>query len=875
MTMNVKTILFVENDPVALTMYRNRLEREGFHLQTAQDGLEALKAIAQITPDLVVLDMMLPKLSGDDVIRFVRADPRLKSLPIVIFSNAPLTDLPQEISATGLTRHLIKTDSTFPMLLQTIQDLLALTTTAGTDETAQTSAPAIQTQAPSSQVGAPAPTSSEPVRIDPAAPGLGKAPPVLAGAGERVRAEQGTPQEATSKCAAFMSEALAEVPKIRELCLAYIKAPASPTSLQHLPNLYQRVRSMSTNAANVGCARIALLTLAFDALLSEIMVKPSWVTPSILQTIAQAADCLGQLLTSSESALTQPMPPVKVLAVDDDMVCNHVMMTTLKRAKFAANCVENPHAALELLQTNQYDLVFLDINMPDMTGFELCAKLRQIPHCKSTPVIFITGHNNFDNRKQSVLSGGHDFITKPVSPSELALKATLHLLKNRTARAPTAHTDTQRISAQGPVDTAPAVNQTPAAVAPSGESSLPALPPAVPRTPALDPAIAQEKPAPPLDPPTSPIEDPVRIDEETAASPTPSATVDVAASTGPQTAPEPIAVVPPNQPSTVVPSPALEPAPLQAIEPPAASLAPAPSQTDQPALNETTVATPPPAAQPAPEPPAAAPPGEPSIAVASPAPEPVPAEAVDQPAQFAPPAEPAQPPPPSNPEPSSIVPALIDGPEGLLVPALPEANIEPAATVEPEAQPVTPAEIGQPQETREIPGAAESLPPAAESSTSPAEAASAPDMVLPTASSSSSRAQDDAAPPPEVPNATELLRPDERSVAEPAFNVVASPTETGTTNASEPVEESDNSLLSLGALIAPPDLDGSPPLQAVASTEQFDRIAVVVAKIMFGDDHLTERHLRLVRLALEHYNLDEILEDPAANPPERSQNLAV
>lgn len=153
MTMNVKTILFVENDPVALTMYRNRLEREGFHLQTAQDGLEALKAIAQITPDLVVLDMMLPKLSGDDVIRFVRADPRLKSLPIVIFSNAPLTDLPQEISATGLTRHLIKTDSTFPMLLQTIQDLLALTTTAGTDETAQTSAPAIQTQAPSSQVG--------------------------------------------------------------------------------------------------------------------------------------------------------------------------------------------------------------------------------------------------------------------------------------------------------------------------------------------------------------------------------------------------------------------------------------------------------------------------------------------------------------------------------------------------------------------------------------------------------------------------------------------------------------------------------------------------------------------------------------------------
>jgi len=76
--MNVKTILFVENDPVALQMYRCRLEREGFHLDTAQDGLEALKILSELTPDLVVLDMMLPKPGGEDVIQFVRADPRLK-----------------------------------------------------------------------------------------------------------------------------------------------------------------------------------------------------------------------------------------------------------------------------------------------------------------------------------------------------------------------------------------------------------------------------------------------------------------------------------------------------------------------------------------------------------------------------------------------------------------------------------------------------------------------------------------------------------------------------------------------------------------------------------------------------------------------------
>ena len=582
--MNVKTILFVENDPVALQMYRNRLEREGFHLQTAQDGLEALKALSQFTPDLVVLDIMLPKLNGDDVIKFVRADPRLKSLPVVVISNARMSELPQDITATGLTRHLFKTDSTFPMLLQTIQDLLAAASTGGSVEAPPTDTPAIQAQTGNSEAKTPA-----------------------------------IPQEAPSRCAEFMNEALAEVPKIREHCLAYIKAPSSPASLQHLPNLYQRVRSMSANAANVGCTRIALLTAAFDALLSEIMVKPSWVTPSILQTIAQAVDCLDLLLTSSETDLAEPMPQVKELAVDDDVVCNHVMVTTLKRAKFDAHCVEDPLAALQLLQTNHYDLVFLDINMPDMTGFELCEKLRRIPHCKSIPVIFITGHNNFDNRKQSVLSGGHDFITKPVSPSELALKATLHLLRDRSQRTSTPHTDTHHTTDEVSIN-----------------PSLPATQKQADQT-----AVCQTQPAAPSMVEQPPMEQAMENGQDAAI---------------------PIAALPLSEP----------------------------------------------------------------------------------------------------------------GPEGA-----------------------------------------------------------------------------------------------------PAFSIATSATETGTSNVSETIPDANNLPLDVGALIAPPGNNGSHPdnIANKESNEKFDKIAVVVAKIMFGEDPVTERNLRLVRLALQHYNLDEILGDPVADPQERTQNL--
>jgi CheY-like chemotaxis protein len=421
----IKTILFVENDPVALEMYKNRLQREGFHVESAMDGLEALKLLSQHSPDLVVLDVVLPRLSGSDVLNYIRANPRIQHLPVAVFSNAPMTEPDEQISLAGPTRRLLKTDCTFPMLLQTIHDMLAAASVSAST------------------------VASSPDMPQPQNPGALFGPPRASSA----------PDGQTE----FLTRALAEIPKIREHCFAYIKSPASPAGLQHLPDLHRRIHYLSDHAGNVGFTRLAMLANAFDTLLSEIIAKPSWVTPSVLQTIAQAVDCLGYLLKTNTSELAQPMPQAKVLAVDDDAVCNHVIVNTLKRAGFDARSVDHPLTALQLLESQPFDLILLDISMPGMSGFELCEKLRALPHGKAIPVIFITGHNNFDNRKQSVLSGGHDFIIKPVSPSELALKATIHLLKGRAQRSPLpaaaespAASNPTRLSAQGEAVKAPA-----------------------------------------------------------------------------------------------------------------------------------------------------------------------------------------------------------------------------------------------------------------------------------------------------------------------------------------------------------------------------------------------------------------------------------
>jgi DNA-binding response OmpR family regulator len=232
--------------------------------------------------------------------------------------------------------------------------------------------------------------------------------------------------------AEFLKDAPADIAKVREHCLAYIKAPTSAAKLEPLS---QSVHSLSANAGKAGCARLALLTKAFDMLLSKIASKPSRVTPSIMQTLAEAADCLGLLLKSDEVGSTEAAPRAKVLAVDDDTVCNHVIVNTLKRANLDIVSVEDPLEGLKLLQANHYDLVLLDIDMPKLTGFEVCEKLRALPHYKTTPVIFVTAHSNFGNRTQGVLSGGNYFITKPVDPLELALKVTIHLFKAQAQHA--------------------------------------------------------------------------------------------------------------------------------------------------------------------------------------------------------------------------------------------------------------------------------------------------------------------------------------------------------------------------------------------------------------------------------------------------------
>src|SRR5437899_390404 len=107
-----KKILIVEDDQAFANVYRNKLVHEGFEAEAIYDGEKGLALLGSYEPDAVLLDLMLPKVSGLDVIKQIRAQPRFANMPIIVFTNTYLTSMVQDAWKAGATKCLTKASCT-------------------------------------------------------------------------------------------------------------------------------------------------------------------------------------------------------------------------------------------------------------------------------------------------------------------------------------------------------------------------------------------------------------------------------------------------------------------------------------------------------------------------------------------------------------------------------------------------------------------------------------------------------------------------------------------------------------------------------------------------------------------------------------------
>lgn len=119
-----KTILYAEDDAVTATAFKKRLEREGFNVEIASDGLETLKLLHTCKPDLLLLDLMLPKFSGEEVLKFLVSNPSLGHIPVILLSTNSILTAANETLLDKAEKRLLKHDCTFQKLLAAIDEVL-------------------------------------------------------------------------------------------------------------------------------------------------------------------------------------------------------------------------------------------------------------------------------------------------------------------------------------------------------------------------------------------------------------------------------------------------------------------------------------------------------------------------------------------------------------------------------------------------------------------------------------------------------------------------------------------------------------------------------------------------------------------------------
>ncbi len=122
----------------------------------------------------------------------------------------------------------------------------------------------------------------------------------------------------------------------------------------------------------------------------------------------------------------------KILFVDDDEMLQGAIRQYFEANQFEVICVGTAQKAADILHTTQLDCVILDVDLPDQSGLELCASIRQFT---SLPIIFLSSYTEEENRINGLLVGGDDYIGKPFSLKELELRV-LARIRQRYLNSP-------------------------------------------------------------------------------------------------------------------------------------------------------------------------------------------------------------------------------------------------------------------------------------------------------------------------------------------------------------------------------------------------------------------------------------------------------
>ncbi|MFH0806486.1 MAG: response regulator [Candidatus Brennerbacteria bacterium] len=123
----MKRILLVEDEPLLGNLLKQRLEKEGFEMVLARDGEEALAKLRESKPDLILLDIILPKISGFELLETLQADPQFERAPVIIISNLGQESDVARGQALGAIQYFVKAKVSIEELVEHVKTFMLST----------------------------------------------------------------------------------------------------------------------------------------------------------------------------------------------------------------------------------------------------------------------------------------------------------------------------------------------------------------------------------------------------------------------------------------------------------------------------------------------------------------------------------------------------------------------------------------------------------------------------------------------------------------------------------------------------------------------------------------------------------------------------
>ena len=376
---------------------------------------------------------MMPDLSGVDVLKFIRSQPRLAATPVVVLTNAYLNDLGRQAATIGIQKALLKAQCSPSVLMACIDEILE---------------PKRAPSAPAPNAGGPHDTT-QPSFGQPSAKGsphptrnsFSASAPPRPGSGGPIRPRRGSnpapsPRKAKPEAKAS-AHLLAQAPTIcadlRKLFQAVAQQPRDASGTENAvaeplpPGPFPGRRRGAHGIRPTHPNRCRVRSFALRA-----HERPGTNQPFGAAHAREPGGFCGAPFPARRRIPPQRLRSQRKCWWSMTIRCRIAWWSRLCAMRSSTPTAPKTRWLPGNGQTSEhFDLILLDIEMPVLNGFELCKRLRAVPGYEHTPVIFVTVHSDFESRAKSSLSGGDDLIAKPILPMELAAKVVMHLLKRQ------------------------------------------------------------------------------------------------------------------------------------------------------------------------------------------------------------------------------------------------------------------------------------------------------------------------------------------------------------------------------------------------------------------------------------------------------------